>query len=151
MLVTSLQPRVYQLSYISFGFVMVTLKFMHCVVRISRKYALNRLTLLSLWLVQAKIDLTHIEVVALEEDGFLLSKKQTCPLINQVGDDISTPMNQPSTCAPQNLFGNGIFVDVYKPLDLDVSPKSRKDGRFFVFAHSNYPFCKKKVGGGTNS
>jgi hypothetical protein len=37
--------------------------------------------------------------VALEEDGFLLSKKPTCPLINQIGDDISAPMNQPSACA----------------------------------------------------
>jgi hypothetical protein len=98
---------------------------MHYVVRTSKKYALNRPTLPSLWLVQARIDLTQIEVVALEEDGFLLSKKLICPLINQVGDDISASMNEPSVCALQNLFGNGIFAHVYKPLDLDAWPKSR--------------------------
>jgi hypothetical protein len=75
--------------------------------------------------VQARTNLTDIEVVALEEDGFLLSKKPTCPFINQVGDDIFTPMNQPSACALQNLFGNGIFAHVYKPLDVNAWPKSR--------------------------
>jgi hypothetical protein len=75
--------------------------------------------------VQVRTNLTQIKVVALEEDGFLLSKKPTCPLINQVGDDIFTPMNQPFACAPQNLFGNGTFSHVYKPLDIDVWPKSR--------------------------
>jgi len=49
---------------------------MHCVGGISRKYALNRPTLPSLWLVQERIDFTQIEVVALEEAGFLLSKNQ---------------------------------------------------------------------------
>jgi hypothetical protein len=79
----------------------------------------------SLWLVQVRTNFIQIEVVALEEDGFLLSKKPTCPLINQVGDDISAPMNQPSICALQNLFGNGTFAHVYKPLFLNAWPKSR--------------------------
>jgi hypothetical protein len=34
-------------------------------------------------------------------------------------------MNQPSTCTPWNLFGDGPFANVYKPLDLDVWPKTR--------------------------
>jgi hypothetical protein len=40
---------------------------LHCVGGISRKYALDRLVLPSLWLVQAWKNLTQIEVVALEE------------------------------------------------------------------------------------
>jgi hypothetical protein len=42
--------------------------------------------------VQKGIDLTQIEVVALEEVGFLLLEKQKYPLVNMVGDNISTPM-----------------------------------------------------------
>jgi hypothetical protein len=37
------------------------------------KYALNTPTLPSLWHLQERIDLIQIEVVALEEVGFLLS------------------------------------------------------------------------------
>ncbi len=87
---------------------------MHCVGRTRKKYVLDRLALLSLWHVQARINLTQIKVVALEEDGFLFSEKPRCSLINQVGDDISTLVNHPSECAPQNLFGNGIFTHIYK-------------------------------------
>jgi hypothetical protein len=61
---------------------------MRCVGGTSRKYALNRPALLSLCLVQEGTDLTQIEMVALEEVGFLLSEKPRCPLINLVGDDI---------------------------------------------------------------
>ncbi len=56
-------------------------------------------------------------MVGLEEVGFLLSKKPRCPLVNPIGDDIFTPMKQPLICAPQNLFGDGTFAPVYKPLD----------------------------------
>ncbi len=45
---------------------------MHCVGGTSRKYALDRLTFPSLWHVQVGTDLSQIEVVALEEVGFLL-------------------------------------------------------------------------------
>jgi hypothetical protein len=69
--------------------------------------------------------LIQIEMVALEEASFLLSEKPKCPLINPIADDISTPVNQPPRCAPWNLFGNGTFSLVYKPLDLDAWPKSR--------------------------
>jgi hypothetical protein len=58
---------------------------MHCVGRISRKYALNRPTLPSLWLVQERIDFTQIEVVALEEAGFLFSKSQNVFSLIQLG------------------------------------------------------------------
>jgi len=34
-------------------------------------------------------------------------------------------MNQPSTCAPWNIFGNGPFTHVYKPLDPNAWPKSK--------------------------
>jgi hypothetical protein len=71
------------------------------------------------------IVLTPIEMVALEEASSLLLEKPKCPLINPVGDDISTSMNQPTGCAPWNLFGNGTFALVYKPWDLDAWPKSR--------------------------
>ncbi len=57
------------------------------------KYALDRPTLPSLWLVQVGTNLTQIEVVALEEVGFLLSKKPRCPFVNKVGDNISAPVN----------------------------------------------------------
>jgi hypothetical protein len=98
---------------------------MHCVEGISRKYALDKPTLPSLCPMQAGIDLIQIEVVSLEEVGFLLLEKPRCPLVNQVGDDISALVNQPSTCAPRNLFGDGPFAHVYKPLDLNAWPKSR--------------------------
>jgi hypothetical protein len=45
---------------------------MRYVGRTNKKYAFNRLTLLSLWPMQAGINFTQIEVVALEETGFLL-------------------------------------------------------------------------------
>jgi hypothetical protein len=45
------------------------------------KYAFDRLALLSLWHVQVGIDLTQIEVVALEEVGFLLLEKPNVPLL----------------------------------------------------------------------
>jgi hypothetical protein len=52
------------------------------------KYAFDRPTLPSLWLVQEGTNLTQIEVVALEEAGFLLSEKPRCPFVNLVGEDI---------------------------------------------------------------
>jgi hypothetical protein len=67
---------------------------LRCVGRTSRKYAFNRPILPSSWLVQARRNLTQIEVVALEEVNFLLSKKPKCPFVNQVGNDSSTSMNQ---------------------------------------------------------
>jgi hypothetical protein len=63
---------------------------MHCVGGTSRKHAFDRLALPSLWPMQEGTDHIQIEVVALEEVSFLLSKKPRCPLINLVGDDIST-------------------------------------------------------------
>jgi hypothetical protein len=89
------------------------------------KYALDRPTLLSLWLVQEGTNFTQIEVVALKEVGFLLSEKPRYPLINPVGDNMFTPVNQPPSCAPWNLFGDGICTPIYKPLDPNVWPKSR--------------------------
>jgi hypothetical protein len=41
----------------------------------SRKYALDMLVLLSLWLVKAGIDLTQIEAMALKEANFLFLEK----------------------------------------------------------------------------
>jgi hypothetical protein len=73
---------------------------MRCVGGTSKKYALDRPTLPSLWLVQEGTNLTQIEVVALEEVSFLLLEKLIRPLINPIGDDISTPMKQPLECAP---------------------------------------------------
>jgi len=96
---------------------------MPCVGRIGKKSILNRPTLFSLWHVQEGIDLVQIEVVALEEAGFLLLKKPRCPLINPIKDDIYAPMKQPPKYAPWNLFGNGTSTFVYKPLDLNVWPK----------------------------
>jgi hypothetical protein len=37
--------------------------------------------------VQVGTYFIEIEVVALEEVGFLLSEKPRCPLVNKVGDD----------------------------------------------------------------
>jgi hypothetical protein len=88
---------------------------MRCVGKTSKKYAFNRLTLLSLWPMQTGINFTQIEVVALEETGFLLSKQPRFPLVNYVGDHIFAFMNQPSTCAPHNFFSDGPSTHVYKP------------------------------------
>jgi len=60
MLVISLQPKVYQLNYISFG-----LSWWPAFGGTSRKYALDKPTLPSLWHVQVGTDLTQIEVVLL--------------------------------------------------------------------------------------
>jgi hypothetical protein len=38
-------------------------------------------------------DITQIEVVALEEASFLLSKKPRYPFVNYVGDNKSAPLN----------------------------------------------------------
>jgi hypothetical protein len=65
---------------------------MRCVARTSTKYAFNRLASPSLWHVQEGTNLIQIEVVALEEVSFLLSKKPRCPLVNLVKDDRSTLM-----------------------------------------------------------
>ncbi len=98
---------------------------MCCVGRTNRKYALNRPTLLSLWHVQEGTSLVQIEVVALEEVGFLLSEKPKCPLVNPVGDNISTFVKQPPRCAPRNIFGDDNSTLAYKPLDPYAWPKSR--------------------------
>ncbi len=72
---------------------------MCCVGRTSRKYALDRLTLPSLWPMQEGENLTQIEMVTLEEAGFLLLEKPKCPLINPVGDDIFALVKQLLRCA----------------------------------------------------
>jgi hypothetical protein len=89
------------------------------------KYALDRKTLPSLWLVQKGTNLTQIEVVALKEVGFLFLEKPRCPFINLVGDNIFALVKQPPRCAPWNLFKDGTFAFIYKPLDPNVWPKSR--------------------------
>jgi hypothetical protein len=43
--------------------------------------------------VQARIDIIQIEVVALEEVGFLLLKIPIYPFVNYVGDNKSAPLN----------------------------------------------------------
>ncbi len=58
-----------------------------------RKYALDRLALPSLWCVQVGTNLSQIEVVALEEVGFLLSEKPRCPFVNWVRDNNFAPVN----------------------------------------------------------
>jgi hypothetical protein len=79
MLIIGVQLKVYQLSYINFGFYMMTL----CVVGgISKKYALNKQALPSLWHVQAGTNIIEIKVVALEEANFLFLEKPRCPLVN---------------------------------------------------------------------
>jgi len=114
----------------------------------SKKYAFDRLALLSLWHVQVGTNFTQIEVVALKEVGFLLSKKPKCPF-DKLGDNIFAPMNQPSACAPHSLFGNGISTHVYKPLDSNVQPKSRngkKIHRLSMFKLSIMQENKREVG-----
>jgi hypothetical protein len=98
---------------------------MHCVGGTNKKYALDRPTLLALWHVQEGTNLIQIEVLALEEFGFLLLRKPRCPFINLVGDDIYALVKQPPKCAPWNLFGDATSTCVYKPLDPNVWPKSR--------------------------
>ncbi len=97
---------------------------MCCVGGTSKEYAFDRPALPSLWLCN-KDKLTQIEMVALEEAGFLLLEKLRYSLVNKVGDDIFAFINQPSACALQNLFSDGISVHVYKPLDPDAWCKSR--------------------------
>jgi hypothetical protein len=99
--------------------------------------------------VQVGTNFIQIEVVALEEVPFLLLEKPRCPLINQVGDDISTPMNHPFASAFQNLFGDGTFAHVYKPLDLDARPNQEME-KHYPFCMVTIHFARKKVGSGTN-
>jgi len=54
---------------------------MRCVGGTNKKYA----NLAFLMACASKINLIQIEVVALEEVGFLLLEKPKCPLVNQVG------------------------------------------------------------------
>ncbi len=96
--------------------------------------------------MQTWTNITQIEVVALKEASFLLLEKLRCPLINHVGDDIFAPINQPSTCAPQNFLSSGTATHVYKQLDQDFGPNQGMGGRFIVLTHSNKPFYKKKNG-----
>jgi len=119
---------------------------MCCVGGTSKKCALDRPTLPSLWHVQSRIDLTQIEVVALEKAGFLLSEKPRSPLVNQVKDNISALMKHLSACAPWNLFGNGASTHVYKPLDPYVGPNQGVGRRFVVTTCLNYPRCQKTNG-----
>ncbi len=58
----------------------------------SRKYALDRLALPSLWPMQTRTNFNQIKVVVLEEGGFLLSKKLRCPFVNQVEDNKFSPI-----------------------------------------------------------
>jgi hypothetical protein len=110
---------------------------------INMKYALDRPTLLSLWLVQEGTNLTQIEVVALKEIGFLLSKKPKCPLINLVGDNIFALVNQPPRCAPWNLLGDGICTLSISHWIQMLGQNQRMGKRFIVLTLSSYPFCKK--------
>jgi hypothetical protein len=98
---------------------------------------------------QEGTNLTQIEVLALEKASFLFSKKPKCPLVNPVGVDISTPMKQPPRCAPQNLFSDGTFAPIYKPLDPNVWPKSRNGRKIHcsdTFKLSNLQENKWEVG-----
>ncbi len=54
----------------------------HCVGGTNKKYAFDKLALLSLWHVQVRINFTQIEVVALEEISFLLLEKPKSPFVN---------------------------------------------------------------------
>jgi hypothetical protein len=99
--------------------------------------AFDRPTLLALWHVQEGIDIIQIEVMALEEASFLLSKKPRCPLLNPIGDNISTLVKQPPGCAPWNLFGNGTSTHVYKQASLSSEIARMYD--FDVFSSTCCP------------
>ncbi len=119
---------------------------MRCVGGTNMKWTFDRLALPSLWHVQLGINLTQIEVVALEEFGFLLSKKPRSPLVNQVRVNIYALVNHHFACAPWNLFGNGASTHVYKPLDPYVGPNQGMGRRFVVLTRLNYPLCQKTSG-----
>jgi hypothetical protein len=107
---------------------------MCCVGGTNMKYAFDRPTLPSIWHVQVGTNLIQIEVVALEEAGSLLLEELRCLVVNQVGDDIFAFMNHLFARALWNLFGDGTFAHAYKPLDLDVWPKSRNGKKIIHFA-----------------
>ncbi len=111
MLVNNLQPKVHQVSFIKFWFCHNDLN--HYMGGTNKKYAFDGRTLLSLWHVQARTYFIQIKVLALEETKILLLEKLRCPFINQVGDDKFTPLNQPFTCIPWNLFGDAISSHFY--------------------------------------
>jgi hypothetical protein len=58
---------------------------MHCVGGRSRKYALNKLALPSLWPMHERTILTQIEVMAFEEASVLLQRNQDVPSLIQLG------------------------------------------------------------------
>ncbi len=96
--------------------------------------------------MQEGIDFTQIEMVALEEVGFLLSKKPRCPLLNLVRDDIFAPVKKPPGCALQKKFGDGISALVYKHWIQMFGQNQGMGRRFIIPTLSSYPFCKKISG-----
>jgi len=76
-----------------------------CVGGIGRKYAIGRLIVPSLWLVQEGTNLTQDEVTTLEEVSFFLSKKPKCH--------------------PKNLFDDDAYLLVNKLADANNRPKIR--------------------------
>jgi hypothetical protein len=108
-----------------------------CVGRTSKKYALDKPTLPSLWPMQARTNFT-----TLQEAGFLLSKKPKCPFVNQVGDDRSAPVNQPLACTPHNLLSDGTSMSIDHWIQM-FGPNQGVERRFVIPTDSNYPFCKK--------
>jgi hypothetical protein len=83
----------------------------------SRKYAIARPHVSSIWLVENGVNLTQKEVSSLEQVGFLFDLGRCTNLHNLFKGEPSTSSNfqVPSTCR----------LDVIKPIDANNWPTSR--------------------------
>jgi len=118
-----------------------------CYVRgTSRKYALDMLVLLSLWLVKAGIDLTQIEAMVLKEANFLFLEKPNVLLSIRLETTILHPWtNLPQVPFKISLAMVLLFMFISHWIQM-LGPKQGMGRRFVILTRSNYPFCKKTSG-----
>jgi hypothetical protein len=100
-----------------------------CLSGMKRKYALDRPTVLEIWLIQLKTNFTQDEIKSFEEVGFVLNKQQPMFL--------------------RNLFVGENSILMNPPLDEMLWPTSRngKDVHFMMpFKMSNLHYNQWEVG-----
>ncbi len=77
----------------------------YCVGGVKHRYVVDKLVILLIWPMQKRTNLSHNEVKALGEVGFVINKQQ--PIL------------------PRNLFARESFVPINRPIDVMSWPKTR--------------------------
>jgi hypothetical protein len=116
---------------------------MHCVGGRSRKYALNKLALPSLWPMHERTILTQIEVMAFEEASVLLQRNQDVPSLIQLG---MTYLHLWSSLpnVPFKISLMMVIMPLFISRWIQMLNQNQGMGRIFIISTlSNYPFCKK--------